>query len=69
MLLGLVIRKNFRLRSARTGVLLLLVAPFGYAAAPNIQIPRIDTPPKLANFEAMAYRRKVPAILPIVRVG
>ena len=53
MLLGLVIRKNFRLRSARTGVLLLLVAPFGYAAAPNIQIPRIDTPPKLANFEAM----------------
>jgi hypothetical protein len=53
MLLGLVIRKNFRLRSAGIGLLLLFVAPFGYAAPPIIQIPRIDTPPKLANFEAM----------------
>jgi hypothetical protein len=34
-------------------LLFLFLTPFGYAASPNIQIPRIDTPPKLADFEAM----------------
>jgi hypothetical protein len=29
------------------------LTPFGYAASPNIQIPRIDTPPTLSDFEAM----------------
>ena len=53
MLLALVIRKNFRFRSARVAALLLLFAPFGYAAPPIIQIPHIDTPPKLGDFEAM----------------
>ena len=53
MLLALVIRKNSRLRSARVGLLFLFLTPFGYAASPNIQIPRIDTPPTLADFDAM----------------
>jgi hypothetical protein len=38
---------------------LLLATHFLYAAAPTIQIPRIDTPPTLADFEAM---RPIPAI-------
>ena len=53
MLLALVIRKNFRFMSVRIAALLLLFAPFGYGAPSIIQIPRIDTPPKLADFEAM----------------
>jgi hypothetical protein len=53
MLLALVIRKNFRFSSVRIAALLLLFAPFGYAAPSIIQIPRIDAPPKLTDFEAM----------------
>ena len=53
MLLALVIRKNFSFMSVRIAALLLLFAPFGYGAPSIIQIPRIDTPPKLADFEAM----------------
>ncbi|HYM75266.1 MAG TPA: DUF5916 domain-containing protein [Candidatus Dormibacteraeota bacterium] len=33
--------------------LLLLLAPLLYAAPPVIQIPRIETPPKLSDFESM----------------
>ena len=53
MLLVLVIRNNFRSRLSRISVSLLLFVPFGYAAPPAIQIPRIEHPPKLADFEDM----------------
>ena len=53
MLLALVIGNDFRSRLPRVAALLLLFVPFGYAAPPAIQIPRIEHPPKLADFEAM----------------
>jgi hypothetical protein len=53
MLLVLVIRNNFRSRLTRVAVSLLLFVPFGYAAPPAIQIPRIERAPRLADFEAM----------------
>ncbi|MBZ5684149.1 MAG: carbohydrate binding family 9 domain-containing protein [Acidobacteriia bacterium] len=37
----------------RVAALLLLFVPFGYAAPPAIQIPRIEHAPRLADFEAM----------------
>ena len=52
MLLALVMQTKSRLNMASIAALLLLLAPFLHAA-PSIQIPRIDTPPTLADFEAM----------------
>ena len=53
MLLALVIGKDFRSGSPGVAALLLLFVPFGYAAPPAIQIPHIEHPPRLADFEAM----------------
>jgi len=53
MLLVLVIRNNFRSKLTRVAASLLLFVPVGYAAPPEIQIPRIEHPPQLADFEAM----------------
>ena len=52
MLLALVMQTKSRLNVASIAALLLFLAPFLHAA-PSIQIPRIDTPPTLADFEAM----------------
>ena len=52
MLLALVMQTKSRLKVASIAALLLFLAPFLHAA-PSIQIPRIDTPPTLADFEAM----------------
>jgi len=52
MLLALVMQTKSRLNVASIAALLLFLAPFLHAA-PRIQIPRIDTPPTLADFEAM----------------
>jgi len=52
MLLALVMQTQFRLKLASIAALLLFLAPLLHAA-PSIQIPRIDTPPTLADFEAM----------------
>jgi hypothetical protein len=42
-------------------VLMLTVAPFLSATPPNIQIPRIDTPPSLSDFEDMQPTPRVAA--------
>lgn len=52
MLLALVMQTKSRLNMASVAALLLVLVPFLHAA-PSIQIPRIDTPPTLADFEAM----------------
>ena len=52
MLLALVMPTKSRLNVASIAALLLFLAPL-LDAAPSIQIPRIDTPPTLADFEAM----------------
>lgn len=52
MLLALVMPTKSRLNIASIAALLLFLAPL-LDAAPSIQIPRIDTPPTLADFEAM----------------
>ena len=53
MLLALVSHPKHPLRMGLVSVLSLLLAPLLYAAPPSIQIPRIDTPPSLADFETM----------------
>ena len=45
--------RTLGLKAAAVAVLLLVFAPFVCAAPPTIQIPRIDAPPTLADFEAM----------------
>jgi Domain of unknown function (DUF5916) len=60
MLLVLVIRDNFRSRLTRVAASLLLFVPFGYAAPPAIQIPRVEHAPRLADFEAMRPAGGVP---------
>src|ERR1044071_7033682 len=52
MLLAPVMQTQSRLQVASIAALLLFLVPLLHAA-PNIQIPRIDTPPTLADFEAM----------------
>ena len=52
MLLALVMQTQSLLKVASIAALLLFLVPFLHAA-PSIQIPRIDTPPTLADFEAM----------------
>jgi hypothetical protein len=59
MLLVLVLRNNFRSRLTWVAASLLVFVPFGYAAPPAILIPRIEHPPRLADFEVMARRRSV----------
>ena len=50
---------NLRLSSILCLLAALLGAHSAAAAPPAIQIPRIDTPPKLADFEAM---RPIPSV-------
>ena len=40
-------------------VVVLVLASFAFAAPPSIQIPRIDTPPSLSDFEAMQPSARV----------
>src|SRR2546425_5358347 len=40
-------------------VVVLVFAPFAFATPPTIQIPRIDTPPSLADFEDMQPSARV----------
>jgi hypothetical protein len=54
-----VVVSQFRLKLPILLLALLFTTPFLYAAAPTIQIPHIDRPPTLADFEAM---HPVPAI-------
>jgi hypothetical protein len=53
MSLAHVIGSKSRLRAALHAAGLLLLCPLLYAVPPNIEIPRIETPPTLANFEGM----------------
>lgn len=55
----LVSRGNQHLKSVLFFLAALFVAPSAFAAPPAIQIPRINTPPKLADFEAM---RPIPPV-------
>jgi Domain of unknown function (DUF5916) len=59
MLLHLVSLGNLRLKTIIGSVAALLAASSAFAAAPTIQIPRIDRPPTLADFEAM---HPIPAV-------
>lgn len=59
MLLHLVSLGNLRLKIIIGSVAALLAASSAFAAAPTIQIPRIDRPPTLADFEAM---HPIPAV-------
>ncbi len=52
MLLAFVISSKLKFSAAAAGAILLL-APFLFAAPPVIQIPRIESPPALADFEGM----------------
>src|SRR5215469_14733543 len=53
MLVHVVSLGNLRLKTILASLAVLLAASSAFAAAPTIQIPRIETPPKLADFEAM----------------
>ncbi|HXJ87893.1 MAG TPA: DUF5916 domain-containing protein [Candidatus Binatia bacterium] len=53
MLVHLVSLGNLRLRTIIGPLAALLMASRAFAAAPSIQIPRIEQPPTLADFEAM----------------
>jgi hypothetical protein len=59
MLLHLVSLGNLRLKTIIGSVAALLATSSAFAAAPTIQIPRIDRPPTLADFEAM---HPIPAV-------
>ena len=59
MLLVPVIYRNPRLRGIPLAALFLLLGPLAHAAPPTIQIPRIEAPPKLADFEGMRPDKKV----------
>lgn len=58
MLLTLRIQNKFGLKTASVSVIFLL-APFLYAAPPTIQIPRIEAPPTLGDFEDMRPNARV----------
>src|SRR6266581_1105326 len=60
MLLAFVISTKSRLKLAAAGAALLFLAMPLLAAPPAIQIPRIETAPRLADFEGMH---------PVARVG
>src|ERR1022692_1551115 len=47
------LKRKSRLQLAALTFLTLALTPFLSAAPPNIQIPRIDTPPSLSDFEEM----------------
>lgn len=55
------IQRKSRLRLASVAALLLILKPVLFAAPPAIQIPRIDTPPTLSDFEAMQPDARVAA--------
>src|SRR6202521_414765 len=55
------IKRRSRLDAASVIVLLLALTPLVAAAPPNIQIPRIDTPPSLSDFEDMQASARVAA--------
>ena len=59
MLVHLVSLGNLRLKTIIGSVAALLAASSAFAAAPTLQIPRIDRPPTLADFEAM---HPIPAV-------
>jgi hypothetical protein len=60
MLLGRIIKAKLRVNVALALGLVLLITPCLFAAAgPSIQIPRIDTPPTLADFSDMEPNSKV----------
>jgi len=59
MLLVPVSYRNLCQKSMPAAALLILLAPALFAAPPTIQIPRIDTPPTLADFETMRPDAKV----------
>jgi hypothetical protein len=54
-------RRMSRLQAASTFVLMLALTPLFAADTPNIQIPRIDTAPTLADFEDMQASPRVAA--------
>jgi hypothetical protein len=54
MLLGLVIPNRFPCNAALAVALLFLLPSVLHATPPTIQIPRIETPPTLSDFESMA---------------
>src|SRR5499427_1113356 len=59
MLVHLVSLGNLRLKTIIASLAALLAASSAFAAAPTIQIPRIERPPTLADFEAM---HPIPAV-------
>lgn len=59
MLGALVIPAKSWLKAASLAAWLLLLAPLLYAAPPNIQIPRIEIPPTLSDFEGMRASARV----------
>jgi hypothetical protein len=50
---------KFRLKLMSVGVLLLVLTPLISATPPSIQIPRIDTPPLLSDFDDMQPSSRV----------
>ena len=54
-------KRKSRLQPTAVIVLMLALTPFVCAAPPNIQIPRIDTPPSLSDFEDMQPSARVAA--------
>src|ERR1700680_1832838 len=53
--------RKSRLQSASVIVLMLALTPFVSATPPSIQIPRIDPPPSLSDFEDMQASPRVAA--------
>ena len=67
MLLALVMQTKSRLKVASIAALLLFLAPFLHAA-PSIQIPRIDTPPTLADLSTL-YGPALSALAPGMQIA
>jgi hypothetical protein len=61
MLPAFVIARQSRLKLAAIVALMLALAPFVAAIPPTIQVPRIDTPPSLSDFEDMQPSARVAA--------
>ena len=55
------IQRKSRLRLASVAALVLILTPVVFAAPPAIQIPRIDSPPTLSDFETMQPDPRVAA--------
>src|SRR5712691_68613 len=55
------IQRKSRLRLASVAALVLILTPVVFAAPPAIQIPRIDSPPTLSDFETMRPDARVAA--------